>query len=252
MTNLKNTLYISRCDPRPIPKLFSGWTTSRAKAYYHLQTGHVTNFRPCSLCTWLFSFHTTFAVHVIIILPRSMYTWLFSFHIYCTRDYFPSCLLYTRLIRPMMTSRNGMCQESIFLVASPFNDGLSEWNLSSVDDMTNMYMVTNTFVVYLLWPRLFSLWACLYVWCECYYSLGGFPSLLSVVLPGQFPYYRRTSFMRNLSTWDVSSVADMRRMFSDVKALGGKISKWNVSNATTMDTMFTSDSSLNGDLSGTF
>ena len=58
--------------------------------------------------------------------------------------------------------------------------------------------------------------------------------------------------MRNLSTWDVSSVADMRRMFSDVKALGGKISKWNVSNATTMDTMFTSDSSLNGDLSGTF
>ena len=52
----------------------------------------------------------------------------------------------------------------------------------------------------------------------------------------------------NLSTWDVSNVTDMERMFDDCQDFIGDISGWDTSNVTNMDKMFADTEKFNHDL----
>ncbi|HPI91191.1 MAG TPA: BspA family leucine-rich repeat surface protein, partial [Spirochaetota bacterium] len=47
-----------------------------------------------------------------------------------------------------------------------------------------------------------------------------------------------TSFNGDVSTWDVSSVADMGAMFYGANVFNGDVSNWDVSSVTTMNYMF--------------
>jgi uncharacterized protein (TIGR02145 family) len=53
----------------------------------------------------------------------------------------------------------------------------------------------------------------------------------------------------DISSWDVSSVTDMRYMFQYASSFNGDISSWDVSSVTTMNAMFYDASSFNGDIS---
>ena len=52
-----------------------------------------------------------------------------------------------------------------------------------------------------------------------------------------------------IGEWDVSSVTDMSRIFSEANSFTGDISKWDVSGVTTMAGMFHGAASFNGDIS---
>ncbi len=54
----------------------------------------------------------------------------------------------------------------------------------------------------------------------------------------------------NISSWDVSSVTDMRHMFIDASSFNQDIGSWNVSSVGEMRYMFDNATSFNQDLSG--
>ena len=58
-----------------------------------------------------------------------------------------------------------------------------------------------------------------------------------------------SAFNGNISSWDVSSVTDMSWMFSGALFFNGNISSWDVSSVTDMRNMFENAESFNGDLS---
>ena len=51
-------------------------------------------------------------------------------------------------------------------------------------------------------------------------------------------FYNATSFNGDISSWDVSSMTDMRWMFSGATSFNGDISAWDVRNVTSMSVMF--------------
>ena len=55
-------------------------------------------------------------------------------------------------------------------------------------------------------------------------------------------------FNGDLSEWDVSKVTDMESMFENAESFNGDISKWNVSNVTDMNHMFYGAKEFNGDI----
>merc|ERR1711988_1088850 len=58
-----------------------------------------------------------------------------------------------------------------------------------------------------------------------------------------------SSFNGDLSSWDVSSVGNMHHMFGYAPSFNGDLSSWDVSKVTAMQYMFEGASSFNGDLS---
>jgi len=58
------------------------------------------------------------------------------------------------------------------------------------------------------------------------------------------------AFKQDISSWDVSSVTDMHRMFEDAVTFNGDISSWDVSSVRDMHGMFNGAKAFNQDLSG--
>jgi len=102
---------------------------------------------------------------------------------------------------------------------------ISDWDISSVTDMSWMFSDASSFNADL------SSWD------------------VSSVLSMRGVFQGASSFNGDLSSWDVSSVTDMVAMFSSASSFNGEISSWNVSSVTDMQAMFSSASSFNGDLS---
>ena len=114
---------------------------------------------------------------------------------------------------------------NLFLNASSFNGDLYSWNVSSVTNMTTMFNNASSFNGDL------SAW-----------DVSSVTNMVSM-------FNNASSFNGDLSAWDVSSVTNMDSMFEGASSFNGDLSSWDVSSVTIMSGMFVNASSFNGDLS---
>ena len=106
-----------------------------------------------------------------------------------------------------------------------FNGDISSWDVSSVTNMDSMFDMNLTF------NGDISAWD------------------VSSVTNMNDMFISTPSFNGDLSAWDVSSVTNMNQMFEGASSFNGDISSWDVSSVTNMDDMFDGASSFNGDIS---
>jgi surface protein len=95
-----------------------------------------------------------------------------------------------------------------------FNQNLSNWDVSSVIDMSGMFYYATSFNEDL------SSWD------------------VSSVTNMNGMFKGASIFNGNISNWDVSSVTDMNGMFYDATSFNEDLSSWDVSNVTRMNSMF--------------
>ena len=106
-------------------------------------------------------------------------------------------------------------------VLSKFNGDISQWDVSNVSNMTNMF---------------------------CKSKFNGDISQWDVSnVSNMTGMFYDSDFNSDISNWDVSNVIDMSSMFFKAK-FNGDISNWDVSNVNNMSYMFM-DSSFKGDIS---
>ena len=114
---------------------------------------------------------------------------------------------------------------SLFNTSDLFNQDISGWDVSSVNNMRGMFYNTSSF------NQDISSWN------------------VSSVTDMGIMFFGSTSFNSDLSNWDVSSVTDMLSMFYNTTAFNSDLSTWDVSNVTNMSGMFRQATSFNKDLS---
>jgi len=114
---------------------------------------------------------------------------------------------------------------SLFSSAEYFNSDISSWDVSSVTNMEGMFVYA--------------------------YSFNGDLSTwdVSSVTNMEAMFFFANSFNGDLSAWDVSSVTNMSEMFSYTDSFNGDLSAWDVSSVTNMFEMFDLAPSFNRDLS---
>jgi len=113
---------------------------------------------------------------------------------------------------------------SLFKEKNQFNQGISNWDISNVTDMSAMFS-TSPFNQ----------------------DIGDWDTSNVTNMSGMF--YSTTAFNQNIGSWDTSSVTRMDIMFSRASAFNGDISSWDTSSVTNMSGMFSSASAFNGDIS---
>ncbi len=113
----------------------------------------------------------------------------------------------------------------MFHYAVAFNGDISDWDVSSVENMNYMFRSADAF------NGDISDWD-----VSSVTNMGGM-------------FYGATAFNGDISDWDVSSVTDMGGMFYRVYAFNGDILDWDVSSVTNMGGMFYIAVAFNGDIS---
>ncbi|AVN60327.1 BspA family leucine-rich repeat surface protein [Mesoplasma entomophilum] len=103
---------------------------------------------------------------------------------------------------------------SMFSNARNFNQDLSSWDVSNVTNMSYMFSNARNF------NQDISKWD------------------VSNVTNMSYMFSNNSSFNQDLSSWDVSNVTNLSYMFSDAWNFNQDISKWDVSNVTNMSGMF--------------
>jgi surface protein len=119
-----------------------------------------------------------------------------------------------------------------YINTSIFNQGVSNWDVSNVTDMSYMFNYAINF------------------------TNNGFTGNLFAV-PPSFSQLKNTSYMFQfisylhfeISDWDVSSVTDMSSMFSACSSFNSDLSSWDVSSVLDMNNMFNYATSFNQDIS---
>ena len=115
----------------------------------------------------------------------------------------------------------------LFQFKSTFNDDISNWNVSSVTDMKYMFRGANAFNQ----------------------DIGSWD--VSNVSNMEVMFYNANTFNQDIGSWNVSSVTDMRDMFKSSTygntSFNQDIGSWDVSNVQEMDGMFF-NSSFNKDI----
>ena len=109
--------------------------------------------------------------------------------------------------------------------AVKFNSDISNWDVSSVEDMQWMFYETHSFTGDL------SKWN------------------VSKVSNFRTTFYQLWDFNSDLSAWDTSSATTMRYMFYDMPKFNSDISGWDVSKVTLFEEMFWGATAFNQDLS---
>ena len=95
-----------------------------------------------------------------------------------------------------------------------FNGDMSRWNVSNVENMTEMFYYCENF--------------------NC--DISGWD--VSNVKDMENMFYHCKKFNCNISRWDVSNVENIEWMFCDCKKFKQNLDNWNVSNATNMNNAF--------------
>ena len=107
-----------------------------------------------------------------------------------------------------------------------FNGDISAWNVSNVTNFRRMFRENANF------NQDISSW-----------NVSNAQSL-------RFMFSRATSFNQNISSWDVGNVTDLSGVFFEATAFNQDISSWDTSAATTMLSMFRGATAFNQDISG--
>ena len=111
------------------------------------------------------------------------------------------------------------------LAGSKGNADLSQWNVSSVENMDSMFVSTDDF------NSDISLW-----------DVSNVETMASM-------FYLASSFNSDISQWRVSSVKNMSLMFAQAQAFAGDISSWVVSSVEDFSYMFAFSNSFSADIS---
>ena len=101
---------------------------------------------------------------------------------------------------------------------------ISDWNVSQVTDMSNLFRNKRTFND----------------------NIGDWDVSSVTNMYGMFAYAR--NFSQPLNNWDVSQVTDMRVMFDSAGFFNQPLNNWDVSSVTAIYAMFRNASSFNGDV----
>ena len=113
----------------------------------------------------------------------------------------------------------------MFSGASAFNQNISSWNTSNVNDMVEMFHYASDFNQ----------------------DIGAWNTSNVNNMTGTF--VNAESFNQDLSSWDVSNVTNMDNMFYHASVFNQPIGTWNISSVTTMGGMFNGAVSFNQDIS---
>jgi surface protein len=113
----------------------------------------------------------------------------------------------------------------MFSGASAFNGDISNWNVSSVTNISTMFANSSAFNQ----------------------DIGSWD--VSSVTSMYTMFYGASAFNQDISSWDVSSVIDIDSMFREASAFNQDIGSWDVSSVINMNYTFADASSFNGDIS---
>jgi surface protein len=112
-------------------------------------------------------------------------------------------------------------------VAPAFNQDVSSFNLSKIQNMTSMFQGATSFNnggVALAWT-----------------TIGTSPSTVNMTSM----FNGAPAFNQNISTWNMSNVTNMTSMFDTASSFNQDVSNWNMTNITNMGYMFNSASAFN-------
>jgi uncharacterized protein (TIGR02145 family) len=139
----------------------------------------------------------------------------------------------------------------MFREASSFNGDISSWDVSSVTDMQSMFHSANSFNADISSWDVSSVtnMGSMFTFATQFLSLDiSSWDVSSVTNMGQM-FYGAWNFNGDISSWDVSSVTNMGQMFYFAPNFNGDISSWDVSSVTDMSYMFREAPNFNGDIS---
>jgi surface protein len=115
---------------------------------------------------------------------------------------------------------------SMFQQSTAFNQNISGWDVTRVNNMFNMFLGATAFNAPLNW---------------------GIKTSNVTNMAGMFT--NASVFNQDISTWNVANVTNMSNMFWNADAFNINISSWNVSNVTNMSGMFGQTALFNQDIS---
>ena len=148
-----------------------------------------------------------------------------------------------------ITNMSGMFKSS-YSNKITINGDLSNWDVSNVTDMSDMFLYSEIDVDLSNWDvgNVIDM-SGMFHWCRfkginiSNWNVGSVTNMNNMFILCYF------NVQEDLSNWDVSNVTDMSYMFYLSYFNNGDISNWNVSNVTDMTYMFTSSKGFNGDVS---
>jgi len=145
---------------------------------------------------------------------------------------------------------NAITLNGMFEGATSFTGDLSNWEVSTIEDMSSMFENATSFNGDL------NNWEVNNVtqMGSMFSGASSFNSNLdnwdvSNVNYMSSMFNGASAFNRNLNSWEVDNVSSMNAMFADATSFNGEIGDWSVNNVSSMSRMFNGASSFNRDLS---
>jgi len=137
----------------------------------------------------------------------------------------------------------------MFDYAVDFNQGISDWDTSSVVDMRTMFAGAYAFNQDIGGWVTSSVTAVsgMFMFADAFnQDIGGWDISSTTDMTSVF--WAATNFNQDISGWNTSSVTAMRNVFQDAAAFNQNISNWDTSSVTTMQRMFEGASSFDQDI----